>query len=159
MKLKGVVLGLLFTLIAVTMVSAVASALVKTETVSVHADDTMKFDMQLKGGQRVYWEWTAEGESMNAVDVDFYIIGPSGDVISSVQGKASDEGNAYITTGDKYTFKWDNSGDAITLAYTITYEPYDQSDMGCCCCGGGMMVLLILGCMVPLIVIKKRRGK
>lgn len=159
MKLKGVVLGLLLAIIAVTMVSAVASALVKTETVSVHADDTMKFDMQLKGGERVYWEWTAEGESPGAVDVDFYIIGPSGDVVSSVQGKGSDEGNALISTSDTYTFKWDNSGDSITLAYTITYEPYDQSDMGCCCCGGGMMVLLILGCMVPLIVIKKRRGK
>ena len=159
MKLKGVVLGLLFAILAVTMVSAVASALVKSETVSVNADDTMKFDMQLKGGQRVYWDWTATAENRSNIDIDFYIIGPSGDVVSSVQGKASDEGNVYITQGDTYTFKWDNSGDSITLSYTITYEPYDQGDTGCCCCGGGAMVLLILGCMVPLIVIKKRRGK
>lgn len=160
MKLKGVVLGLLFAIIAVSMVSAVASALVKTETVNVHADDTMKFDMQLKGGERVYWEWTAEGESANAVDVDFYIVDNAGVVISSVQGKSSDEGNALISTSGTYTFKWDNAGDSISLAYTITYEPYEQGDVGCCCCcGGGAMVMLILVCLIPLIVMKKRRSK
>jgi hypothetical protein len=157
MKLKGVVLGLIFAIIAVSMLAAVASALVKSETVSVRSDDTMKFDLQLKGGERVYWEWTATAEGTAAVDIDFYVINDYGTVVSSVQGKASDEGNALIRTSGTYTIKWDNTGSAIDLAYTITYEPYDQSDMSCCCCGTGMMVLLALACMVPLVVMKKVR--
>lgn len=152
-------MGLLFAIIAVTMVSTYAAALVKSETVGIQADDTMKFDLQLKGGERVYWEWTATAEGTAAVAIDFYILNDYGTVISSVQGKPSDEGNALISTRGTYTFKWDNAGSAIDLAYTITYEPYEVGDVGCCCCGGGMMVLLILVCAIPLIVMKKTRGR
>jgi len=158
MKIGSVVVGLLFALVAVTMVSAVASALVKSETVNISASDTMKFDLQLKGGERVYWEWATTASGEEAIDIDFYIVGPSGDVIISVQGKSADDGNALVGSSDTYTMKWDNAGGALSLSYTITYEPYDSSDMGgcCCCCCGGGMVILALACIIPLVVMKKK---
>lgn len=121
-------LVLILVSISVLFIFSNASAAVKSETISVNSYDDFSFTLQLNGGDTVYWEWSVSSDSTWAdLIVDFTIKDPDNECVVIISGKSSDKGNAVIDESNTYVFTWDLQ-DYLTLAYTITYEPYNPVD-------------------------------
>ena len=148
----GLLLGVLLLAVIIPMN---ASAAVKSETIKVDDSTGFRLSLQLKGGEKVHWEWVSTPEETgDDPTTDFSITDEDGEEVVVVNGKTSDDGSALIDISDTYFFTWEVEDD-VMLTYTITYEPL--SDENVVCCGSILAILGVLALIGVVGIIMKRK--
>ena len=149
---KGVSTTLLGLLLGVLLLAIIiptnASAAVKSETIKVDDSIGFSFSLQLKGDEKVHWEWSAEPEETgDDPTTDFSITDEDDDSVAFVTGKTSDSGSVIVEYDGTFYFSWEPEDD-VMLSYTITYEP--MTDESIICCGS---ILAIIGILMIVSVV------